>query len=98
MNLKLSRKFCKNLSKVLSVPDTDTVFYPTLDNLTVCPCGCGFGYWYYDNTWYTPEQIKLMTVAGPQPGLAPAGALRPRDATKEVRSTRHPGVVVVGVE
>ena len=48
MSLKLSRKFCKNLSKTLSVPDTDTVFYPTLDTLTMCPCGCGFGYWYYD--------------------------------------------------
>ena len=37
-----------------------------------------------------------LTVAGPQSGLAPAGALRPEDATKEERSSRNPGVVVLG--
>ena len=39
-----------------------TPFYPTQDDLTICPCGCGHGYCVYNNKWYTPDQIKDMDI------------------------------------
>ena len=51
---------------------------------------------FWADTGRRVDRDNDMTVAGQQPGLAPAGALRPEDATKEERSSRCPGVVVLG--
>ena len=37
-----------------------TPFYPTQNDLTICPCGCEYGFCKFNKKWYTPEQIMEL--------------------------------------
>lgn len=50
--------------KTASIHDTDNcscnIYYPTLKEVKLCPCGCGYGYCEVNEKWYTQVEMAQL--------------------------------------